>query len=385
MNLQTAQFLQSMLSAGAGVGAISALLGALISVTDRIVNNYGEVKVRINGGKKEIPVKGGSPLLLTLAEQGIFVPSACGGRGSCGACKVKVTSDVGPVLPTELPYLTKEELAANIRLSCQIKVKGDIDIEIPESLFNIRKVRGTVEKITDLTHDIKEVLVQLPAGEGVNYVAGQYGQVEVPAYGKIKEATQRAYSMSSNPADPTHLEFLIRLVPGGIVTTYVHEQLKEGQQLNIVAPVGDFAVRDTTAPMICVAGGSGMAPFKSVFQSMINSGEIERRDVWYFFGARSKRDLFYLDWLYELDATYEHFHFVPALSEPQPEDDWKGDSGLITEVLASYLRDRIPPEPDGVAPKEGYLCGSPGMLNACINVMHQFDMPDDRIFFDKFA
>lgn len=363
------------------VGGISAALAALISITDRIVNNYGEVTLDINKGKKKLPVKGGAPLLFTLAEQGIFVPSACGGRGSCGACKVKITSDVGPVMPTETPYLTPEELKGSVRLSCQVKVKTDVELEIPEELFNVRDYQGTVERIVQVTHDIREVYVKLPDGAEVNYVSGQYGQFEVPPYDKVKEPTMRAYSMSSPPSDKNHLEFLIRLVPGGIVTTYVHNHLKEGQKVRIVGPFGDFHVRNTDAAMICVAGGSGMAPFKSIFQDMLDRGTMDERDVWYFFGARSKRDLFYLDWLYELDKKHPRFHFIPALSEPQPEDNWDGPTGLITEVLDGYLKGDIPAE----QAKEGYLCGSPGMLDACMAVMRKNNMDPERIYFDKFA
>ncbi len=367
--------------APAAIGGISAGLAALISITDKIVNNYGDIKIDINDGKKELIVKGGQPMLFGLSGESIFIPSACGGRGSCGACKVKVKNDIGPVMPTEIPYLTKEELADDIRLSCQIKLKQDVEIEIPEELFNVQEYETTIERIVDVTHDIKEVYCKLPEGKEVTFVSGQYGQFEVPSYDKIKEPTMRAYSMSSAPSDTKHLEFLIRLVPGGIVTSYVHTYLKEGQKIRVVGPFGDFQVRDTPAAMICVAGGSGMAPFKSIFQDMLDKGTLDDRDIWYFFGARTKKDVFYLDWLYKLDAEHERFHFIPALSEPQPEDNWDGPTGLITEVLDGYLKNEIPTDKD----KEGYLCGSPGMLDACMVVMADNDMKSEDIFFDKFA
>lgn len=361
------------------VGGVSVVMALLLSVIDGFVNNYGPVVVTVNK-KKELKVNGGSKLLGTLADQGIYLPSACGGRGSCGACKCQVDSDVGPHLPTETPYMNAAELAKNVRLACQVKVKKDIEISIPEELFNIKRLSGTIEKITSVTHDIKEVLVKLPEGTDVSYVSGQYGQFEVPAYGDVHESTQRAYSFSSHPQLKTHLEFLIRLVPDGIVTTYVHNYLKEGQAINIVAPVGDFRVRDTGATMICVAGGSGMAPFKSIFNDMINTGKINERDIWYFFGARSIRDMFYLDWLRGLEKQYPRFHFVPALSEPQPGEPWQGATGLITTVLNEYLKDKIPLD----QAKEGYLCGSPGMLDACMKVMRDNKMSEADIFFDKF-
>lgn len=369
------------LVAPVAIGGISAVLGALISIIDKIVNNYGDLVIDINSGKRELEIKGGAPLLTTLSEQQIFIPSACGGRGSCGACKVKVVTDIGPHLPTETPYLEPDEIEDNVRLSCQVKVKENLSIEIPESLFNVKQYDGLIERITDVTHDIKEVYVKLPEGEEVEFECGQYGQFEAPPYDKIRTPTQRAYSMSSPPSDKNHLEFLIRLVPGGIVTTYVHEHLSEGQKIRVVGPFGDFGVKDTGATMMCVAGGSGMAPFKSIFTTMIETGEIETREVWYFFGARTKKDLFYLDWLDELDGKYDKFHFVAALSEPQPEDDWKGETGLITEVLAKYFETKVNRD----QPLEGYLCGSPGMLDACMAVMRQFEMDDEKIYFDKFA
>ncbi|MFQ3620019.1 MAG: 2Fe-2S iron-sulfur cluster binding domain-containing protein [Spirochaetales bacterium] len=366
--------------AASAVGAITAILSLLISITDKIVNNYGEVSIDINNGKKQIKIKGGAPLLFSLAEIGIYVPSACGGRGSCGACKVQVKSDVGPYLPTELPYLTKEEIDTSTRLSCQIKLKKDIAIQIPEALFNIKRYKGTVERIRDVTHDIKEVYIRLDEPQEIDFLAGQYVQLMVPPYEKIKEPTERAYSMSSRPSDRNHVELLIRLVPGGIVTTYVHTRMKEGEQVTVTGPFGEFHVRETGATMLCVAGGSGMAPFKAIFYDMIEKKKMDR-EIWYFFGARTKKDLFYLEELEKIAAEWSNFHFIAALSEPQPEDNWEGETGLITEVLAKYLTSQI----DRTKPMEGYLCGSPGMLDACIAVMKKFEVPPEKIYFDKFA
>jgi len=360
------------------VSVISSLLALIIVVVDGVVNNYGEVEIDINNSKRKLKVKGGAPLLQTLSSQGIFVPSACGGRGSCGACKVKVLSDVGPHLPTELPYMSKEEINENIRLSCQIKLKKDIKIYLPEELFNIRKFKGIVESLKDVTYDIKELRIRLVEPNEVNFKAGQYVQLVVPPYENIKEPTQRAYSISSSPSDKNHIELLIRLVPGGIATTYVHKYMKEGDVVEIVGPFGDFYMRDTNADMIMVAGGSGMAPIKSIIFDMWERG-ITNRNVWYFFGARSKRDLYYLELFRELEKKWSNFHFIPALSDPLPEDEWTGETGLITNVLDKYLQSVIPNE----NAKEGYLCGSPGMINACINVFDKHGVKD--VYYDKFA
>ncbi len=360
------------------VAALAAVLGAVIAVVDKIVNNYGDVTINING-KKSLTVKGGDKLLSSLASQEIFIPSACGGRGSCGACKCRVVSDVGPHLPTEIPYMSKEEIQKNIRLACQIKLKEDIDIEIPDELFNVKKIKSRVKSIRNVTHDIKEVVFDLQ-GETIDFKAGRYVQLVVPPYGKMKTSTQRAYSMSSKPSDNGVVELLIRLVPGGIATTWVHNFLKENDEVELIGPFGDFEKRETDATMVCVAGGSGMAPFKSILYDMYEKGDFDR-EVWYFFGARTVKDLFYLEELKTLDNKWENFHFVPALSEPDPDGGWNGETGLITDVLDRYIKTKMRADKD----KEGYLCGSPGMIAACNNVMTGNGIPLEKIYYDKFA
>ncbi len=370
----------SYLIAPLTISAIAGVMAALIAVVDLAANNYGEVTVDINNGKKDMKVKGGSPLLVTLSSEGLYLPSACGGRGSCGACKCKVTTDLGPHLPTETPYLTKEEMAESIRLACQIKVKGDLGIEISEDLFNVKQFHATVLSIKDVTYDIKEVLFDLN-GETVEFEAGKYVQLVIPPYDKIKGTTQRAYSMSSRPSDKTHIEVLVRLVPGGIATTYVHEHLKVGEKMDLIGPFGEFGRTRENSVMLCIAGGSGMAPFKSMLYDMLESGERDR-EVWYFFGARSTRDMFYLDEMRDLETKLPNFHFVPALSEPQEGDGWAGPTGLITDVLDTYLKTHI----DAVGKKlEGYLCGSPGMIDACNRVMNENGIIQDNVYYDKFA
>jgi Na+-transporting NADH:ubiquinone oxidoreductase subunit F len=288
-------------------------------------------------------------------------------------------------MPTELPYLTPAEVSENVRLACQVKLKKDIAIELPESLFNIRKFKTKVESIRDLTYDIKEVYMRLDdqtiAAGGITFEPGQYAQLVVPPYGDVKESTQRAYSMSSSPEDKEHIELLVRLVPGGIATTWVHTAVKEGDVVEVVGPFGEFGIQNTDALMLFVAGGSGMAPFKSILNHMVEAGAYPNRDVWYFFGARSLRDMFYLKEMEELEKKLPRFHFVPALSEPKPEDKWEGPTGLITDVLGSYIKDKIPKD----KPMEGYLCGSPGMIDACIKVMTNNGITQDKIHYDKFS
>lgn len=366
----------TIIIAPAAVAVIAAILAAAISIVDKFVNNYGEVEVDINDGKKQIKLEGGDSLLGSLAAQEIFIPSACGGRGTCGACKCKVTSDVGPYLPTETPFMSKEEIADNVRLSCQVKIKADIKLQIPDDLFNVQKYDTVVTEIVDVTHDIKEVTFDLQ-GKEISFEAGKYVQLVVPPHGKVKGSTQRAYSMASSPAENGLVRLLIRLVPGGLATTWVHEHLNEGDKVQLVGPFGDFFRSGTDATMICVAGGSGMAPFTSIINDMIEKGDLDR-EVWYFFGARTSKDMFYMEKLRELEKKWSNFHFVPALSEPEEGAPWDGATGLITEVLDDYLKNKIGTD----KAREGYLCGSPGMINACNTVLNGNGITD--IYYDKF-
>ncbi|MBN1798516.1 MAG: 2Fe-2S iron-sulfur cluster binding domain-containing protein [Spirochaetales bacterium] len=362
------------------VGIIGTVLAGLISLIDLIVNNYGEVKLSINDGKKVVTVKGGAPLLSSLAEHDIFLPSACGGRATCGVCKVKIKSDVGPYLPTELPFMTQGEKQKNIRLSCQVKVKANLELEIPEDLFAIQKYSTTVTSIKDLTPDIKELKLALKDPNQISFKAGQYAQLIIPPYGKIKQFTQRAYSISSSPSDRTSLEFVIRLVPGGIATTYIHTLLKAGDDLELIAPLGDFYLRESEADMLCVAGGSGMAPIKSLLFDMYEKG-ITKRDVYYFFGAGTAADLFYIDLLKDLEKKWRTFHFIPVVTQMDSNDKWKGETGLVTKPLEDFLAAKIPKQ----NPKQAYLCGSPGMIDAVIKILTAYEVNKDDIFYDKFS
>lgn len=366
--------LSTLLISVAVISAISLFLALLMVIADATIGNYGEVKITVNGDK-ELEVKGGQPLLKALNGEGVFIPSACGGRGSCGLCKVKVTEGGGQFLPTELPWLSEEEKKNNVRLSCQFKVKTDIAIEIPEELFNVKQFTGKIESIRDLTHDIKEVRIALIDPPTIDMTAGQFIQFQVPEYELTDEPVYRAYSMASIPSDTTHIELEIRLVPNGICTTYVHQYLKEGDEVTLNGPYGDFYLRKTERPIIGIAGGSGMAPLKSIFLDMAENGST--RKAQYFFGARSKRDLFLLDEMKELEKKMPGFSFIPALSEPAEEDDWKGKVGLITDVVRDFAED--------AAEAEAYLCGSPGMIDACIKVLTELGIPEERIYYDKFA
>jgi Na+-transporting NADH:ubiquinone oxidoreductase subunit F len=359
------------------VGVLCCICGVLalfLVIADRIVNNYGTCKVDINEGSRELEVRGGDSLLSLLGEEKIFIPSACGGRGSCGLCKLKIKRGGGPVLPPEEPHLAPEERESRVRLSCQVKVREDMAIEIPDELFAIKEYRGKVTAIRDLTHDIKSLRIELLDPATVDFKAGQYMQLVAPAHGKSAEPVYRAYSISSDPADDRHVEFIIRLVPEGICTTWVFTLLREGDEVKLNGPYGEFYLRDTEAEMICIAGGSGMAPIRSILFDMKRKDI--RRKCRYFFGARAVRDLFYLDELRALEQAMGDFRFIPALSEPAPEDKWDGETGLITDVVDRHY--------DECASLEAYLCGSPGMINACVKVLMDHGLPEEKIYYDKF-
>jgi Na+-transporting NADH:ubiquinone oxidoreductase subunit F len=286
-----------------------------------------------------------------------------------------VTEGGGPVLPTEEPHLTAEEIGGQVRLSCQIKVRTDLAIEIPEALFSIRQFQGVCDTIKDLTHDIKLVRIRLIDPPEITYKAGQYVQLEAPAYGDNPEPVYRAYSMASTPSDRKHIDLVIRLVPGGICTTWVHTILKEGDPVCLNGPYGDFVLRETDRDILFVAGGSGLAPIRSFLFQMVEEGS--ERDAVFYFGAVGKRDLYMVDEMAAFEKKLPHFRFVPALSKPAPEDAWTGEAGLITEVI-----DRLESDPKE---KEIYVCGSPGMVDAVEKTLTARGVPAERVFYDKFT
>lgn len=362
-----------LISVGA-IAGIATFLAILMVIADSTIANYGEVKITANE-EKEYTVRGGSSLLSTLMGEEVFIPSACGGRGSCGLCKVKVLEGAGQYLPTELPWMSEEETAEGIRLSCQIKVKNDMRIQIPEELFSVKQYRAKCARIRDLTHDIKELTLELIEPETIEFTAGKFLQLQTPEYELTDEPVYRAYSMSSPPSVTDSVEIEVRLVPNGICTTYVHNYLKEGDEVIFNGPYGDFYLRDTDRKAVCIAGGSGMAPIKSILLDMLDKG-IDRK-VEYFFGAVSKRDLFLVDEMRELEKKLPDFSYIPALSAPQEEDEWDGETGLITEVLDRHL--------ESGEEVEAYLCGSPGMIDACVAVLTKKGVPEELIYYDKFA
>ena len=356
------------------VTVISVVLALIIIVAEYFFNNYGECEIDINNGDKVFKVEGGYSLLSTLSGQKIFIPSACGGKATCGLCKVQIIEGAGPLLPTEEPYLSEQERNDNYRLTCQVKVKNNFRILIPEEFFNIKEYITTIESISQLTHDIKGFRLKLPDEETVQFKAGQYMQFYTKPYDKIRESVYRAYSIANVPSDNEAIELIIRQVPDGICTTYAHTQLSEGDQVKINGPYGDFYLRGDCSEIIMIAGGSGMAPIKSIILDVLERGIDIKMN--FFFGTVTKKDLYDLDYFENIAARHDNFQFIPALSKPAPEDNWDGEVGLITEVVDRFI--------DDGSDMEGYLCGSPGMINACINVLATKSIPEEKVYYDKF-
>ena len=354
--------------------AIAGVLALLVVLADALLLNYGECAIKVNK-EKEIKIQGGGSLLSALGDNKIFIPSACGGRGSCGLCKLKVLAGAGELLPTEEPYLSTEERAGNVRLSCQIKVRNDLEIEIPREILAVREYTTTVERITDLNYDTRELRLKLAEGEEIDFKAGQYIQFTAPPYGENPEPVYRAYSISSPPSEKNAIETIVRLVAGGICTTYIFEVLAEGDEVKINGPYGDFFLSDTDAEIIFVAGGSGIAPIKSILHQMAE-GKISRKAT-FFYGVNSLKELYHVETMKQFEKDVPDFTYVPCLARPAPDGRWEGETGLVTEVLDRHITNG--------QNKEAYLCGSPGMIDASIEVLKKKGFAEDRIFYDKFA
>lgn len=352
---------------------ISAAFALLLTLADRTVGNYGEVKLVINEDK-EYTVEGGNTLLSTLIDEKIFIPSACGGKGTCGYCKVQVHKGGGPVLATELPFLTEEEVAKDVRLSCQCKVKEDIEVEIPDELFNVKEFEASVESIEDLTKVIKLIRIKLPEDEEVSFKAGQYIQLKAPLYEGNTEEVYRAYSVASSPLQEGYIDLVIGYVPQGIVTTYVHHHLNEGDIVYINGPYGDFHYQDNDREMVMVAAGTGVAPILSILNYM-QSMNIQRKARFYF-GARTPEDLFMLDHFKELEETLYDFKFIPCLSRVEEDSDWEGFRGRVNKAIDEMISDG--------ENKEGYLCGSEAMIDSVVESLLKKGIPEELIYFDKF-
>ncbi|WPP53058.1 NADH:ubiquinone reductase (Na(+)-transporting) subunit F [Catalinimonas niigatensis] len=408
---------------------IILLLVMLLLYAQSKLVQQGDVKIIINGDEKNpIVTQAGSTLLSTLSGEKIFLPSACGGGGTCAMCKCAIDEGGGDVLPTEVGHLSRKEQQENVRLSCQVKVKNDMRIRIPEEIFGIKKWECEVVSNYNVSTFIKEFIVRLPEGETLEFESGGYIQIDVPEIevdfstmdikpdpqtgdpdDKFKEDWDkfnlwslkmknpepifRAYSMANHPAEGNIVMLNIRIatppwdraankwmdVNPGICSSFVFSR-KPGDKVTISGPYGEFFINPTGREMIYIGGGAGMAPLRSHIFHLFHTERSDRK-VAYWYGGRSKRELFYTDHFRKIEKEFPNFTYNIALSEPLPEDDWKGYTGFIHQALYdNYLKDH--PEPDEV---EFYLCGPPLMNAAVLKMLDDMGVPSENIRFDDFG
>lgn len=378
----------------------------------------GEVKIKIND--KELNVSPGSTVLSTLSNHEIFLPSACGGGGTCAMCKCQVLDGGGTILPTETGYFTRKEQQENWRLGCQVKVRGDMTIKVPEEVMGIRKWECEVVSNRNVATFIKEFVVRLPEGESLEFQSGGYIQIDVPRFEtdfskdivveeqfkaewdkfklwdlklKNSEETFRAYSMANHPAEGNIIKLNIRIatppwdkskgafmkVPPGICSTYIFSR-KPGDKVVISGPYGEFFIKDTEREMVYVGGGAGMAPLRSHIFHLFHTLKTGRK-VSYWYGARSKREIFYEDEFREIEKKFPNFSFHIALSEPLPEDKWDGLTGFIHQVLYDQYLGKLE-EPEEI---EYYMCGPPMMNDAVQKMLYNLGVPEEMIDYDDFG
>jgi Na+-transporting NADH:ubiquinone oxidoreductase subunit F len=372
----------------------------------------GNVQINVNE-ERDLDVPVGDKLLAALAANNLFLPSACGGGGTCGQCVVRITAGAGPLLPTEATHITKREAAAGERLACQVSVTHDLSVHVPEAVFGVKQWACTVRSNENCATFIKELVLELPRGEVLDFRAGGYIQIECPPHelayrdfdipeafredwerflqlqSSVTKPVVRAYSMANYPDENDIVMLNVRIAtpppnaapgtPTGAMSSWLFG-LKPGDTVTVSGPFGEFYARDTDAEMIFVGGGAGMAPMRShVFDQLKRLGSERRMSFWY--GARSLREAFYVDDFDRLAAEHDNFEWHLALSQPLPEDDWTGPTGFIHEVLyEQYLKDHKAPEDC-----EYYLCGPPMMNSAIAHMLDDLGVEEDNVMFDDFG
>ncbi|NLG16472.1 MAG: 2Fe-2S iron-sulfur cluster binding domain-containing protein [Fibrobacter sp.] len=330
--------------------------------------------IDINRGTRQLTVEDDQKLIDVLKSQGIHLPSACGNKGTCGLCKVKMLSDCGPYTQAELNRLTESERAGGIRLSCQITTRETMKVQLPPEFLTSQDFISRVAGKNLLTKDIVELRLELVSPDNISFLPGQYILLKVPSYGGNKPV-MRPFSIASSNREKTYIELNIRLNPDGICTPWIFNILEEGQEVRFSGPRGNFYIQNSENPMLFIAGGSGMAPVRSILKTMADNG-ISRKAVFYF-GATTHRDLFYSDEMRNLESRIPEFRFVPTLSREPQDSEWQGARGLVTELVDRDMTGDL-------SRYEAYLCGRPAMIEGCINILEKKGIPREKMFFDLF-
>ncbi|MBN2293017.1 MAG: NADH:ubiquinone reductase (Na(+)-transporting) subunit F [Pirellulales bacterium] len=406
--------LEILLGVGVFTGII-LLLVLLILFARRMLVPQGNVKILINDDpEKAIEVPTGQKLLAALASRQIFVSSACGGGGTCAQCKVAVLEGGGDILPTERDFMTRKELREQVRLSCQVPVKQDMKIQLDPEVFDVKKWECTVRSNRNVSSFIKELVLELPPGEDVNFKAGGYIQIECPPHklsfdefdideeyrsewdryelwnlvSKVSQPVTRAYSMANYPDEKGIIMLNVRIatpppgvskVPPGMMSSYIFN-LKPGDSVTIYGPYGEFFSKDTEAEMIYIGGGAGMAPLRSHIFDLLKRRHSDRK-ISYWYGARSLREVFYSEEFDKLQEQNKNFTWHLALSEPQEEDNWQGPTGFIHQVLYDEYLSKHPAPEDC----EYYFCGPPLMNAAVLKMLDELGVEPENISFDDFG
>ncbi len=394
-------------------GIVTALAVLILLARSRLVPS-GNVQINVNG-ERDLSVPAGSKLLSTLSANGLFLPSACGGGGTCGQCRVRVKEGGGSLLPTEATFVSKRMAAEGVRLACQVNVDQDLRIEVPEDVFGVNKWACRVRSNENVSTFIKELVLELPEGETIDFRAGGYIQIECPAYrlqfrdidiperyrddwerfklfdleSVVDRPDMRAYSMANYPEENNIISLNVRIAtpppnapegtPPGVMSSYIFG-MKPGDKVTVSGPYGEFFAKDTDAEMVFIGGGAGMAPMRShIFDQLKRLRSDRKISFWY--GARSLRESFYVEDFDMLARENANFEWHLALSDPQPEDDWQGYTGFIHDVLyEQYLKDHPAPEDC-----EYYMCGPPVMNAAVIQMLDSLGVEQDNILLDDFG
>jgi len=406
-----------MVEIGLGValftGIILCLVVVILAVRAGLVTT-GEVDIAVNDSRT---VRGrvGDKLLGALSEAGIHLPSACGGVGTCGQCRLAVLAGGGAILPTESAQITRREAASGTRLACQVTIKQDMAVRVPEDVFGVKKWQCKVRSNANVATLIKQLVLQMPQGETIDFRAGSYVQITCPPYrGRFSDfdiepgfredwdrfdlwryeagtakAETRAYSMANYAEESDIIMLVVRIaipppgvpesVPPGIVSSYIFN-LKPGDEVTVSGPYGNFFANDSEAEMVFVGGGTGMAPMRAHIFDQLKRFKSKRK-ITFWYGARSRRELFFVEEFDRLQAEFDNFQWFVALSEPRPEDEWEGRTGFIHDVLhEDYLETHPAPEDC-----EYYLCGPPMMIRALRNMLDNLGVDPDNILFDDFG
>ena len=406
-----------MIEIGLGValftGIVLCLVLVILAVRSKLVTT-GEVGITVNDGET-VMAHTGDRLLRALAEASIHLPSACGGVGTCGQCRIRVLAGGGAMLPTERAQITRREALDGVRLACQLTVRRDMVVRVPDEVFGVRQWECTVRSNVNVATLIKELVLELPRGESIDFRAGSYVQIDCPPYraafsdfdiepefrdewdrfglwkyhAGTSTPTSRAYSMANYPGENDVVMLVVRVAipppgapeqaPPGVVSSYIFS-LKPGDKVAVSGPFGHFFATGSEAEMIFVGGGAGMAPMRSHVLDQLERLKSTRR-ISFWYGARSRRELFFVEDFDRLQDEHENFQWSIALSEPRPEDAWHGATGFIHDVLHdSYLKDHPAPEDC-----EYYLCGPPMMIRAVRNMLDNLGVDPENIFFDDFG